>query len=443
MDCWCCLDRSFSGTWGPSRFYLQPRASLGDGAILSLTSDYPTLCDDWELSSTKYHILKISGASGSHQVWLAQLLTITKAELPIYIYILAPLPEALKMAANYWESTQRRHWQFTRQQLEELRQQLEDEDPNLVKMYPLPEVRHQSIYFNQQVARLGKRLGLRQQAMATAQLYIRRFYSKVEIRRTNPYLVMATAVYLACKMEESPHHIRLVVAEGRALWTDFLANDTSKLGECEFFLISEMSCQMIVHHPYRSLTSLQGIFSLTQEESNLAWSIINDHYMTDLPLLFPPHIIAIMSILLALVLRPNQSGVQSASGSAGSMASVAHAALSSAGQLKSGNEKQGGPRTKVQKLASWLAESNIDIEAVVDCTQEIISFYETQEQPLTVCRDPGILTDKSAVLSFESLEKRRGPHEESSRRAMLKREASGALPQQPSKLGLVQLGGLQ
>lgn len=54
--------------------------------------------------------------------------------------------------------------------------------------------------------------------MATAQVYIRRFYSKVEIRRTNPYLVIATAVYLACKMEECPHHIRLVVSEGRALW---------------------------------------------------------------------------------------------------------------------------------------------------------------------------------------------------------------------------------
>jgi cyclin-C len=34
----------------------------------------------------------------------------------------------------------------------------------------------------------------------------------------------------------------------------------------------------------------------------------------------------------------------------------------------------------VQKLANWLAESNIDIEAIVDCTQEIISFYEVQEQ---------------------------------------------------------------
>ncbi|CZR52026.1 probable RNA polymerase II holoenzyme cyclin-like subunit [Phialocephala subalpina] len=285
------------------------------------------------------------------------------------------------MAANYWESTQRRHWQFTRQQLEDLRKKLEDEDQNLVQMYPLPQVRHLSIYFNQQIARLGKRLGVRQQAMATAQLYIRRFYSKVEIRRTNPYLVIATAVYLACKMEECPHHIRLVVSEGRTLWPDFFSSDTSKLGECEFFLISEMSSQMIVHHPYRSLTSLQGTFSLTQEESALAWSIINDHYMTDLPLLFAPHIIALMAILLALVLRPNTTGIQSAGGNAGTIASAAQTALSSAGQFKPTGEKQGAtPRTKVQKLANWLAESNIDIEAIVDCTQEIISFYEVQEQ---------------------------------------------------------------
>ncbi|KAL3421956.1 RNA polymerase II holoenzyme cyclin-like subunit [Phlyctema vagabunda] len=146
-----------------------------------------------------------------------------------------------------------------------------------------------------------------------------------------------------------------------------------------------MSSQMIVHHPYRSLTSLQSVFSLTQEESALAWSIINDHYMTDLPLLYAPHIVAVMAILLALVLRPNTTGIQSASNSASSIASAAHAALNSAGQAKTGtgtgNERQGGgPRTKVQRLASWLAESNIDIEGIVNCTQEMISFYEFQEQ---------------------------------------------------------------
>lgn len=140
------------------------------------------------------------------------------------------------MAANYWDSTQRRFWHFTPSQLERTRKELADEEPNLVNMFPLPEIRHLSIFFNQrifklfhfrlktanpfpaEIARLGKRLGVRQQAIATAQLYIRRFYTKVEIRNTNPYLVIATAIYLACKMEECPHHIRLVVSEGRTLW---------------------------------------------------------------------------------------------------------------------------------------------------------------------------------------------------------------------------------
>jgi hypothetical protein len=57
-----------------------------------------------------------------------------------------------KMAANYWESTQRRHWQYTRQQLDDLRKKLEDEDQNLVQMYPLPQLRHLSIYFNQRMS---------------------------------------------------------------------------------------------------------------------------------------------------------------------------------------------------------------------------------------------------------------------------------------------------
>lgn len=61
-------------------------------------------------------------------------------------------------------------------------------------------------------------MNVRQQAIATAQVYIRRFYIKVEIRRTNPYLVLATALYLACKMEECPQHIRAIVSEGRNMW---------------------------------------------------------------------------------------------------------------------------------------------------------------------------------------------------------------------------------
>ena len=58
----------------------------------------------------------------------------------------------------------------------------------------------------------------RQQALATAQVYLKRFYIKNEIRQFNPYLVVSTAFYLACKTEECPQHIKYVVGEARGLW---------------------------------------------------------------------------------------------------------------------------------------------------------------------------------------------------------------------------------
>jgi cyclin-C len=239
--------------------------------------------------------------------------------------------------------------------------------------------------------------------MATAQVYISRFYCSVEIRTTNPYLVVATALYLACKIEECPQHIRLIVAEARALWGDFVGNDTSKLGECEFSLISELRSQLIIHQPYRTLQGIQTDLSMQNEDISLAWSVINDHYMTDLPLLYPPHVIAHTAVLLALVLRPNSAaGMQpnQASSSAASVVAANAAKIPAAlamaqgrsqggSTMPGGNAPAGSPTTakgdmdrigRVQRYTSWLAEGNVDIASMVDCAQELISFYECHEQ---------------------------------------------------------------
>jgi cyclin C len=61
-------------------------------------------------------------------------------------------------------------------------------------------------------------MAIRQQALATAQVYMRRYYTQVEMRRTNPYIVLATAFYLACKTEECQQHIRVVIGEARNCW---------------------------------------------------------------------------------------------------------------------------------------------------------------------------------------------------------------------------------
>ena len=237
-----------------------------------------------------------------------------------------------------------------------------------------------------EINKLGRKLKLAQQVMATAQVFVRRFYTKVEIRRTNPYLVLATAVYLASKMDECPQHIRHVVSEARSFWPDLMTTDTAKLGECEFSLIAEMNSQMIVHHPYRSLLELAPGLGLAHEETALAWYVVNDHYLTDLPLLYPPHVIAVVAITLTLVLKPTQNSLQPASSTAAPAASAAPrdvAAISggntssTAAPTPNGTEPQ---PSKTQKLMAWLSENDVDIEAVVDCTQEIISLYDVWEQ---------------------------------------------------------------
>jgi transcription initiation factor TFIIIB Brf1 subunit/transcription initiation factor TFIIB len=49
------------------------------------------------------------------------------------------------------------------------------------------------------------------------------------IRETNPYLVVATCIYIACKMEECPNHIRTVVNEARSEWAGTsLPNELTK-----------------------------------------------------------------------------------------------------------------------------------------------------------------------------------------------------------------------
>lgn len=138
-----------------------------------------------------------------------------------------------------------------------------------------------------------------------------------------------------------------------------------------------MESQLIVHHPYRTLHELQGTLSMAQDDIALAWSIINDHYLTDLPLLFPPHVTAVTAIFLAMTLKPTQAGLQAAAGAASALSGVSSVTKDLSGTNPG---PPGTQQKKVQNLVSWLAEGEIDIKAVVECSQEIISLYDVLEQ---------------------------------------------------------------
>ena len=233
------------------------------------------------------------------------------------------------------------------------------------------------IFIHHMIARLGRRLSLRQIILSTAEVYISRFLIKVSLLEINIYMLVATSVYVACKICESPQHIRTILAEARNCWPEFISGDFTKIAEFEFYLIEELDCYLIVHHPYNSLVQLVRVLgkasdsqqndadsalgstgsdsndernceyrlNLTDNEIENVWQVINDSYMTDLPLLYPPHIIAIAALHMVLTLRVE--GTDSSGGETG-LDSAGMFPISKKG-LKGGN---GDP------LLSFILDSN-------------------------------------------------------------------------------------
>ena len=342
------------------------------------------------------------------------------------------------MAADYWVSSQRKNWTSTPEKLLELRDDLDRQYAKVLEQWPYPDRRLMCIFIRDKLLQLGKRLQFRQQCVATALIYLHRYFLSTPMQNVNLYLFVATAFYLASKTEESPHHIRLVAAEARQAWPEFVPGDVSRLGEMEFCLISEMRSQLIVWHPYRSLISLKENqdLKLTNDELGLAWSIINDSFMTDLPLTCPPHLIAVIAMFLAIIFLPTakqagtvrplgqdtianpDSGPFSSLGAGGrpslsgsfntvlgnlqmsnQMASQNNVNVNgkapAVNQAQTANQNESLPQQPLdkeralvlmkenEKMANtikFLVESGIDIKQMIEGTQEMISLYDIWEQ---------------------------------------------------------------
>lgn len=229
------------------------------------------------------------------------------------------------MSADYWNSSQRNQWQLTRFSLLEARRRvllLERKmiQNGLIKDYPnIIYDYNMRIYLHNLLIKLGRRLNIRQIALATAEIYLTRFLTRVSLKEINVYLLITTCIYVACKIEECPQHIRLILSEARNIWPEYIPHDVTKLAEFEFYLIEEMDLYLLLHHPYKSLIQINDFlsnnyniygFKLTVEELQNAWSLINDSYITDLHLLLPPHTIAMAAIYITVVLKKNLSRVR-------------------------------------------------------------------------------------------------------------------------------------
>jgi len=206
------------------------------------------------------------------------------------------------MAGNFWQSSHSQQWILDKPDL--LRERQHD-------LLALNEDEYQKvfIFFANVIQVLGEQLKLRQQVIATATVYFKRFYARNSLKNIDPLLLAPTCILLASKVEEFGviSNSRLISICQSAIKTKFsyayaqeFPYRTNHILECEFYLLENLDCCLIVYQPYRPL--LQLVQDMGQEDQllTLSWRIVNDSLRTDVCLLYPPYQVGYPDLMLVL-----------------------------------------------------------------------------------------------------------------------------------------------
>ncbi|KAL5962902.1 Cyclin-C [Taenia solium] len=164
------------------------------------------------------------------------------------------------------------------------------------------------VFFVDVIQALGRSVEVRQQVIATASVYFRRFYGRTSLKSIDPWLMAPSCLFLASKVEEygviQPKSLiaaccKVVNNQYSKYFKEYkYPYRTHDVFECEFILMEAMDCSLIVFHPYRPLLQFcddlrPQLLDTADELLSRAWGIANDSLRTDLCLHYPPYLIAL------------------------------------------------------------------------------------------------------------------------------------------------------
>lgn len=239
------------------------------------------------------------------------------------------------MSGSFWRSSHFQQWLITKQDL--ARERFHD-------MQVLTEEEYQKllIFFSNLIQALGEQLKVKQQVIATAIVYFKRFYVRNSFKCIDPLLLAPTCVFLASKVEEFGviSNNRLITTCQQVVKTKFsyaypqeFPYRINQILECEFYLMEMMDCCLILYHPYRPLVQFVHDWSNKDNILPTAWNVVNDSYRTDVCLLYPPHQIALACLHIACVITQKD-------------------------------------------CKQWFAELNTDLDKVLEITRYILNLFE-------------------------------------------------------------------
>ncbi len=217
------------------------------------------------------------------------------------------------MAANFWASSHRRRWLFSEQELRDrrarLRGSLSEREADVLEEH-----------LHDVMKEVGKLADWRMPVVATARLLFKRFFVMASLDAFDPRLLAVTALYMAAKVEELGQYNlgRLLHVARKVIWEEKCGSEIAKayakmsrarwpelaprsVQDCEFHILEKLSFDIVMFHPYRYLLAYGKDAGLSDECASTAWDIVNDSYITDVPLIYPPYLTALAAIYIASV----------------------------------------------------------------------------------------------------------------------------------------------
>ena len=115
---------------------------------------------------------------------------------------------------------------------------------------------------------MGEQLKLRQQVIASATVFFKRFYAMNSLASVDPLLLAPTSVFLSSKVEEFGviSNTRLINTCSTIIKNKFSyaypGQDfpywANNILECKFYLLENMDCCLVVFQPYRPLVQVKS-----------------------------------------------------------------------------------------------------------------------------------------------------------------------------------------
>ncbi|OAF65253.1 Acetyl-CoA transporter 1, partial [Intoshia linei] len=239
-------------------------------------------------------------------------------------------------------------WMFDEADLQIERSRNSSYDSNYLKII---------IFFSKFVQSIGDYLKMRQEVLYTAIVYLKRFYIRNNFYTVDPLLMAPTALYLASKVEEFARlKTDTFLLSCKSVYnmeykniSNFFVYSSDDLYHAECCLIQKMDFCLIIYSPYRNLHLYSQSITSDNSMLQLAWNLTNDTLRTDIPLLYPPHLIALAS----------PYSLQTAFRSAENASTIHYACV-----------------IKDIDVTDWFANLTIDINKIIDITRLIKTCHE-------------------------------------------------------------------